>query len=116
MHEAVFVKDTCHQRSIGECQFVRLVGNRLISIVQQLKLDKRLFFQELREKASGRPPTGFTHEGIGRPGSDRRSAGCLRAYVCYIFSQTEHVRSTRRYGITAVNRAGICVSYQSNRH
>lgn len=116
MHEAIFVKDACHQRSIGERQFVRLVGDRLISIVQQLKLDKRLFFQELREKASGRPSTRFTHEGIGRPGSDCRSTCCLRADVCYVFSQPEHVRSTGSYGITAVNRAGIGVSYQSYRH
>ncbi|PTT67554.1 hypothetical protein DBR26_15025 [Pseudomonas sp. HMWF007] len=65
MHKAIFVKDASHQGSIRQRQFIRLIGDGLIFFVKQLKLDKSLFFQKLREEASGSATTRLTDEGVG---------------------------------------------------
>ena len=65
MHKAIFVKGACHQGSIRKRQFISLVGHGLISFVQQLKLDKSLFFQKLREETGGGATTRLADEGIG---------------------------------------------------
>jgi hypothetical protein len=65
MHKAIFVKAACHQGSIRQRQFIRLIGGGFIFFVEQLKLDKSLFFQELREEAGGSATTRLTDEGVG---------------------------------------------------
>lgn len=116
MHKAIFVKDASHQGSIGQGQFICLVSDRLISFVQQLKLDKGFFFQKLRKEAGGGATARRTNKGVGGSSSNRRSACRLGADVGNVFTQPENMRSPRRYGIAPVNWAGINISYQSHGH
>ncbi|SDU53479.1 hypothetical protein SAMN04490196_2943 [Pseudomonas moraviensis] len=116
MHKAIFVKQACQQGAIGERQFIRLVGDRLTSFVEQLKLNESLFFQKFREEANWSATTRLTYEGVGRSSSNRRSACRQGANMGNFFPQTENMGSASRDGIAAVNWARVNIPNQSHGH
>jgi hypothetical protein len=85
MHEAISVKNTGHHSSIGQRQFICFVGDRLISIVKQLKLNKSLFFEKFREKTGRSTTPKLTDKSIGGTSRYRRATCCLRVNVRYVF-------------------------------
>ncbi|MEB0223238.1 hypothetical protein [Pseudomonas sp. 10S4] len=52
VHKPVAIKNASDDGAVRKCQYIFLVGNWFLSLVEQLKLNEGFFFQELREKAA----------------------------------------------------------------
>ncbi|MDZ4324670.1 MAG: hypothetical protein U1A73_06575 [Pseudomonas sp.] len=60
MNKSIFIENAGNDCAVRQREFIRLVGNRLFPVIEQLKLDKRLFLQKFAENTAGTAGAGIT--------------------------------------------------------
>jgi hypothetical protein len=111
MNKSIFIKNAGNYCTIWQREFKGFVGNRFLPVIEQLKLDKRLFLKKFSENTAGTAGTGIADKRVWRTGCDGGSASGLRSHVSHIFAQSKNVRRTCCNRIGPMNRAGIGVSH-----
>ncbi|AKV09389.1 hypothetical protein B723_24550 [Pseudomonas fluorescens NCIMB 11764] len=60
MNKSIFIENAGNDCAVRQREFIRLVGNRLFPVIEQLKLDKRLFLQKFAKNTAGTAGAGIT--------------------------------------------------------